>query len=56
MIIITIIKEWEIRLIWDLPELSLAMSIKLHKASRLSLGTGANVNQTQERVLRFAPA
>lgn len=57
MIIITIIKKkWEIRLIWDLPELSLAMSIQLHKASQLSLGTGANVNQTQERVLRFAPA
>jgi hypothetical protein len=32
------------------------MSIQLHKASQLSLGTGANVNQTQERVLRFAPA
>jgi hypothetical protein len=46
-------KMWEIRLIWDLPELSLAMTIQLHKASQLSLGTGANVNQTQERVLRF---
>lgn len=42
-------KKWKIRLIWDLPELSLAMSIQLHKASPLSLGTRANVNQSQER-------
>jgi hypothetical protein len=38
------------RLIWNLPELSLAMSIHLHKANQLGLGAGANVNQTEECV------
>jgi hypothetical protein len=49
-------EKWETGLSGTLPELSRAMSIQLHKANQLSLGTRTNVNQTLEPGVRFAPA